>query len=243
MNGITKAQRLKSKACFTLIELLVVVAIIAVLIAILLPSLTAARDVGKKVVCANQMRQYGIANQMYLFQYNQIPWFAFSNMAMTDPWFDTLKPFVGLATTDSDEKIRRCPTELAWIGAHYGGENYGDPVAPFVYYQVDGKIQKRVTLAECDDPAGWVLFLDSVSFFVYTPSANYWRLLYDTDGDGILDSMNTNPLDKYNRAQPRVHREGCNLALGDGHVEWVAFKELFKTFRGKVVHRFWWRDR
>jgi prepilin-type N-terminal cleavage/methylation domain-containing protein/prepilin-type processing-associated H-X9-DG protein len=239
-----EVKSLKPKNSFTLIELLVVVAIIAVLIALLLPSLKSARDVAKRVVCASQMRQYGMATQMYLYQYNQIPWFAFSNSPMTGLWYDALKSFVGLPGEDSDEKIRRCSTGEAWIGAHYGGENYGDPVAPFVYNKVDGKIQKPVTLAECEDPAGWALFLDSFDFFVYTPSASYWRLRYDTDNDGILDSMNpTNPLEKYNRAQPRVHSEGCNLVLGDGHVEWVAFRELFKSFRGQVVHRFWWRDR
>ena len=50
---------------FTLIELLVVVAIIAVLIAILLPSLARARESAKSVACMSNLRQMGIAAQSY----------------------------------------------------------------------------------------------------------------------------------------------------------------------------------
>lgn len=54
----------KNKA-FTLVELLVVVAIITVLIAILLPSLGAAKQQSATVVCASGLKQIGLAAQMY----------------------------------------------------------------------------------------------------------------------------------------------------------------------------------
>ncbi len=55
---------------FTLIELLVVVAIIAVLVAILLPALGRAREAAKTISCSNNMRQMGIAVVMYTDEYD-----------------------------------------------------------------------------------------------------------------------------------------------------------------------------
>lgn len=55
---------------FTLIELLVVVAIIALLLSILLPSLTAAREQAKTVLCLNNVRQLAVANHYYSSDYN-----------------------------------------------------------------------------------------------------------------------------------------------------------------------------
>lgn len=50
---------------FTLIELLVVVAIISLLVAILLPSLSRARNLAKGTVCLSNMRQLSYATVMY----------------------------------------------------------------------------------------------------------------------------------------------------------------------------------
>ena len=56
---------LANRRGFTLIELLVVVAIIALLISILLPSLSKARETARMVKCLAIQKQYGIANHMY----------------------------------------------------------------------------------------------------------------------------------------------------------------------------------
>ena len=56
---------------FTLIELLVVIAIIAILAAILFPVFAQAREKARQTVCASNLKQLGIAQQMYLQDFDE----------------------------------------------------------------------------------------------------------------------------------------------------------------------------
>lgn len=65
-NGFAGRRRHASSA-FTLIEVLVVVAIIALLVAILLPSLQQAREHAKTVVCSSNLKSVGLVTANYLY--------------------------------------------------------------------------------------------------------------------------------------------------------------------------------
>lgn len=59
-----------AKNAFTLVELLTVIAIIGVLVALLIPALTSARQAGQKAACVSNLRQIGIAIHAYAPEYD-----------------------------------------------------------------------------------------------------------------------------------------------------------------------------
>jgi prepilin-type N-terminal cleavage/methylation domain-containing protein len=89
---------------FTLIELLVVIAIIAILAAMLLPVLSRAKEAGRRIACLNNIRQLGLASQMYVND-NQG---AYPPRSETNSWPNQFYDNYG-----KNLKVLLCPTDSA----------------------------------------------------------------------------------------------------------------------------------
>lgn len=125
------------KKCFTLIELLVVIAIIAILAALLLPSLGSARNMAKQISCMSNMRQIGAGMISYAGDNaDRIP-YAIMTVGSVKLSFDDLLGLGydgrNLTQTEAEadmlpppyEKIYKCPSDnISRGGALRGRRSY-----------------------------------------------------------------------------------------------------------------------
>jgi prepilin-type processing-associated H-X9-DG protein len=108
-------------AGITLVEVLVVVSVIAILGAIIFPVLSRAKERGRFLVCVGNLRQIGIAFQMYTGDWGKYPWAC--NGQFAEPWVKpqcyyhyphrqwlgaVLEPYL----PDENSEVWRCPSDL-----------------------------------------------------------------------------------------------------------------------------------
>lgn len=97
----------KKKKGFTLVELLVVISIIALLLSMLMPALSKAREMAKRTVCKSRLGNLGKAFQMYANTWNgNLPPYALNAAALGSSgnswWFNKINSLVELGDNGSD---------------------------------------------------------------------------------------------------------------------------------------------
>ncbi len=187
------------KRGFTLIELLVVIAIIAILAAILFPVFARAREKARQSSCLSNVKQIGVAVQMYIQDYDGAypAYYIGPSQTMDYSWVSLVGPYA------KNQQIFLCPSDS---GAARWTPGNGDSVSNVSYgwnynwisYNARNQAGGAPTMdADFQYPAETVLFCDAAQHYVQGPgtaSSSYWP-------------------------QGR-HNEGANFGLADGHAKW-----------------------
>ena len=121
--NMTKLVEVKRGAAFTLLELLVVIGIIAILAALLLPVLSAAKKRAAQATCINDLNQLGLGLHMYIDDSNgTFPGMASQHSGFqaadwiywrtNDPAHPVQKSPIVIALANASSTLFRCPLDI-----------------------------------------------------------------------------------------------------------------------------------
>ncbi len=256
----------RGKRAFTLVELLVVIGIIALLLAILLPSLARARQSANSVACQSNLRQIALWAFMYAETWkgvlphngttdfvNGVGYYHLS----TDTWSDKfIKEMLG-GRYQRSGTVLHCPQVMGSIGYLRDHNAVACTYSINIYLGGDWRERNAVTFAGQTRNGAWYYtpsvpkvrhlspdkfwFTDGrVSFY------NGWQ--FDSRVDMILKSGNRFPWPyRPVKASSNPTFEGhpnqsANFVFGDGHAESIPYKEFLSRYYGappNTTHDAW----